>query len=102
MRFVVVGATDLEAHLDAVANALFDIESDNEFLTDSGAASTLTTGFVQLDLSSAGATYDEALALGTKAIQQAIVLAGGSSQIGQKSKDSGIEYRFLEQEVFAA
>jgi hypothetical protein len=102
MRFVVVGAPDLEAHLDAVADALFDIESQSELLSDSGAGSTLTTGFVQLDLTSSGSSYDEALQLGTQSIQRAIALAGGSSPIGTKAKDSGIEYRFLEQEVSAA
>jgi len=102
MRFVVVGAADLEAHLDEVADALFDIESQNELLSDSGAGSTLATGFVQIDLTSAGASYDEALALGTSAIQRAIAVAGGNSSIGEKSKHSGIEYKFLEQEVFAA
>jgi hypothetical protein len=102
MRFVVVGAPDLEAHLDAVADALFDFESESELLSDSGAGSTLTTGFVQIDLTSSGASYDEALHLGTQSIQKAIALAGGTTPIGTKAKDSGIEYRFLEHHVQTA
>jgi len=102
MRFVVVGAPDLESHLEKVADALFDIESENHLLSDSGAGSTLATGFVQIDLTSSGASYGEALALGTSSIQRAIAAAGGNAAIGEKSKNSGIEYKFLEQEVFAA
>jgi hypothetical protein len=74
-EFIVEGASDLDAHTDAVMNELLALEGPT--LSDSDISAKLSEKVVEISITSADLDFDSAVDRGRSAIRTAIHAAGG-------------------------
>jgi hypothetical protein len=105
LTFSVSGVTDLDAHTDAVLNALMDLETANPSLADSDLEAVLSKSLVTVAIVSTAETVDMAEQNALAAIRAAIHSAGGATpewdSVAQMATTT-VEYSFKSKALVAA
>lgn len=101
MNFIVDGSADLDAETDALADALFELESADENLFDAELSGNIFERQVTLSIGAKAGSFDAATSLANSVLRAAIHKVGGFTPTWDEVANDAdsVSYDFVDQQA---